>query len=459
MKVERVPDKLLLLGATGDLAGRLLFPALAALRANGDLIDLRIVGAAPDDLDVVSFRQHVDEQLARHARDLARATRDDLLRSTSYVRVDLDDPATVARAIGGGEPICVYLAIPPQLFATAIEALAANDLPDGSRIAIEKPFGHDLVAARSLNGSLERLTGKKTVFRVDHVLGMPALGNLLGIRLASPVFEPVWNSEHIEQVNVLWEETIALEGRADFYDKTGALKDVVQNHVLQILSMIAMEPPTAPTSEQMAVRKLDALRAIRRMTVEDVVSGTRRARYAAGRLANSGGADGREVPAFTAEDGVDPSRNTETFVEIALQIDNERWEGTRFVLRAGKALGARRKGVEVLFRPSALPGSEDGPSLLWIGVDGPTNVSVQWPDGEVGPPPDLTPVTLLGDKDSDPELPAYAHVLRDILSGTDNLSVRGAEAEEAWHVMTPVIEGWSRDLVPLEEYAAGSTGP
>lgn len=454
-------ERLVLLGATGDLAGRLIFPALAALRANGEIDELRVVGAAPEDLDDDSFRQCIEQQLERHASDIDRAARGELLRSLTYVRIDLDERAGLGRAIDE-DPTCVYLALPPRLFPKAVDVLSAARLPRGSRVAVEKPIGDDLAGAVSLNEALERLDGalgKGTVFRVDHVLGMPTIGNLLGIRLAHPRFEPLWSSEHIEQINVLWEETIALEGRSGFYDRVGALKDVGQNHMLQLLSMVAMEPPASLNADELAARKIEALRAIKPMNEEHVRADTRRARYGPGRLANTGGATGDEVPAYADEDGVQPSRGTETFMEVSLELDTERWSGTRFVLRAGKALRERRKGVEVLFRASAGLDPDGGRALLWIGVDGPTNVALRGRNGEIEPPPEAPPVSLAGGTPGDRELPPYAHVLRDILGGASNLAVRGDEAEEAWRVLTPVIDGWSRGLAPLEEYPAGSAGP
>ena len=454
-------ERLVLLGATGDLASRLIFPALAALRSNGEMKELRVVGAAPDDLDDDSFRQHVEQQLERHARDMDRAARRELLRSLTYVQIDLDERGGLDRAIDE-DPTCVYLALPPRLFPKAAGVLSATRVPRGSRVAVEKPIGDDLASAVSLNAALERLDGalgKGTVFRVDHVLGMPTVGNLLGIRLTHPLFEPLWSSQHIEQVSVLWEETIALEGRAGFYDKAGALKDVGQSHMLQLLSMIAMEPPASVNPDELAARKIEALRAIKPLNDEHVRADTRRARYGPGRLANTGGATGDEVSAYADEEGVQPSRGTETFMEVSLELDNERWAGTRFVLRGGKALQARRKGVEVLFRASAGLDPDGGRALLWIGVDGPTNVALRGANGEIELPPRPTPVSLAGETFGHPELPPYAHVLRDILSGGSNLAVGGDEAEEAWRALTPVIDGWSRGLVPLEEYPAGSAGP
>lgn len=454
-------ERLVLLGATGDLAGRLIFPALAALRSNGEMKELRVVGAAPEDLDDDSFRQHVEQQLERHASDIDRAARGELLRPLTYVQIDLDERAGLDRVIEE-DPTCVYLALPPRLFPKAVDVLSAARLPRGSRVAVEKPIGDDLASAISLNAALERLDGelgKGTVFRVDHVLGMPTIGNLLGIRLAHPLFEPLWSSEHIVQVSVLWEETIALGGRAGFYDEVGALKDVGQNHMMQLLSMVAMEPPASVNADELAARKIEALRAIKPTKEEHVPADSRRARYGRGRLANTGGATGAEVSAYADEEGVQPSRGTETFMEVSLELDNERWNGTRFVLRAGKALQARRKGVEVLFRASAGLDPDGGRTLLWIGVDGPTNVALRGPNGEIEPPPQPTPVSLVGGRPGDPQLGPYAHVLRDILSGGSNLAVGGAEAEEAWRVLTPVINGWSRGLVPLEEYPAGSAGP
>jgi glucose-6-phosphate 1-dehydrogenase len=292
------------------------------------------------------------------------------------------------------------------------------------------------------------------------VLGMPTITNLVALRTG--VLGALWDGEHIEQIDILWEETLALEGRAAFYDKVGALKDVIQNHMLQILSLVAMEPPTSVDGSELYERKVEVLRSLRPRTPEDAASRTRRARYSAGRLGDSGGATGEDVPGYAEEDGVDPPRGTETFAEIVLELDDARWSGTRFLLRAGKAMAARRKGVRIRFRPRARspfgPSYEQPVNDLWVGIDGPNDIKLQLGGAAAGPPTQPVKISMSAAAPHS-ELPAYGRVLLDILSGGRELSVGGDEAEEAWRVVTPVIEAWNEGLVPLEEYPAGSDGP
>ena len=273
---------------------------------------------------------------------------------------------------------------------------------------------------------------------------MATVQNLLAMR-ANSILEAVWNSDHVEQVEILWEETLALEGRAGYYDRAGALKDVVQNHMLQVLSLIAMEPPSGLQAQDLVDRKLEALRSIRPLTPADVAERTRRARYTAGRLAT-----GEDVPAYGEDDGVEPERETETFAELVLELERVRWAGTPFVLRAGKALSSRRKMAIVRFRVAGNPANE-----LRIGIDGPNDVSLQVTGGA---PESPVPLTLSATPPRS-ELPAYGRVLFDVLNGGSTLSIGGDEAEEAWRVVTPVLDGWANSAVPLEEYPAGSGEP
>lgn len=465
-------ETLLLVGATGDLAGRYLFPALGSLIAAEKLPSrFRVVGTAQADMDDEMFRRHVEERLDRHAADVPGKDRATLVRSLSYRPVDLGDPGSVAavldraREASEDAPVGIYLALPPSVFPPALRSLGAAGVPPGSRVAIEKPFGEDLAGARALNELSARAVGdqgEQAVFRVDHVLGMATTTNLLHLRFANRSLEALWNSDNIEQVDILWEETIALEGRAGFYDNAGALKDVMQNHMLQILSFVAMEPPASLDDEDLRDAKVDALRSVRDMTQDEVVARTRRARYGPGRLARDDEADGSSVPAYADEDGVDATRGAETFAEVMLEIENERWAGTRFLLRAGKAMAARRKGVVIHFRRSTLPmfsrSSEMSPNALWIGIDGPADISWHLSGGAAGRLAEPRPVVLSGEPPAS-ELPAYGHVLLDFLTAGSTLSVRGDEAEEAWRVVEPVLEAWSRGRVPLLEYPAGSDGP
>jgi glucose-6-phosphate 1-dehydrogenase len=456
-------DRLVLLGATGDLAGRFLFPALASLSAADRLPDtFTVVAAARDDLDDDDLRRLVARRLDEHAGDTTATMSERLLRSISYRPIDLDDPATLA-AVTGTEPGAVYCALPPSTYGSAITALASAGLPEGSRVALEKPFGEDLEHAIALNEQLRDVFGPKcdtAVFRVDHVLGLATLHNLLGARLANRTLAAVWSSEHIERVEILWDETLGLEGRAGYYDATGALRDVIQNHLLQVMAVVAMEPPASASDTDLRDAKAAALRTVRPITTDDAVGASRRARYTAGAVRQPDGTT-RPMPSYVDEPGVDPDRGTETYAELRLALDSPRWEGTPFVLRTGKALARRRKGVVIRFRaapdlPFDLP--TPPPNELRIGLDGPETFSLHLTGTSPGPPPHLVPLDLAADTVGT-ELPAYGHVLLDLLAGDFARSIRGDEAELGWAIVTPVLEAWAEGRVPLETYPAGSAGP
>jgi glucose-6-phosphate 1-dehydrogenase len=422
-------ERLVVFGATGDLAGRFLLPAIAALYDSGRLSTrFRVIGAAQKELSSDSFRELAADRLSRHAPQASAGAREAVVNALSYRRVDIADASDVARVIHeSADPVACYLALPNALFAKAVSTISSAGLPPGSRIAVEKPFGTDLSDARALNAQLAKIGDEWAVFRVDHALGMPAVRNLIPFR-RNRVIDAVWSSEHIEQIDVLWQETLALEDRAAYYDRAGALKDVMQNHMVQVLCAVAME---LPDGSDLHDRKIELFRSVRPPRPAEMRARTRRARYTTGRLAG-----GRVVPDYKRENGVDPNRGTETLAEVELCVDNERWTGTRFVLRAAKAFSSRRKAVVIHFR--------DGSNELVLGIDGPNDI--RWhldPTTLTAPPPDAG-------------LPAYAEVLSEILEGRSDFSIRGDEAEESWRIFTPVLEAWAAGTVPLEEYAAGS---
>lgn len=453
-------SRLLLFGATGDLAGRFLLPALARLSADGRMPDgLQVVGSARQDWDDGIFRSHAATRLQQHAGDVPTEVRDALVRRLRYQAVDPREPSTVVAAVrafdGGGDAtdrpaVAVYLALPPALFPAVLGALSGADLPAGSRVAVEKPFGSDLPSAVALNELLARVTGgvEEAAFRVDHFLGMPNVQTLLDRHAPGRSLSPVWNSAALARVDVLWEETLGLEGRADFYDRTGAVRDVVQNHMLQVLTLVAMELPAGHTQGELHAAKLDLLRSVRVLSAAEVPFRTRRARYTAGTLSGTGATGGRGVPRYTDEDGVDPARGTETHAELLLELDTPRWTGTRFVLRTGKALGTPRKGVALHFRtaaPACHPRDAErvAADRLWIELDAP----------EEGRQPGVLQVASPGERT------AYGLVLTDLLSGGSRLSVSGEEAEQAWRIVDPVLQAWAEGGVPLLEYPAGTAGP
>ncbi|MFF0079089.1 glucose-6-phosphate dehydrogenase [Streptomyces canus] len=448
-------DQLVVFGATGDLSARYLLPALAALRTAGHLGDrFRVTGASREDWDTEYFRDWVAAQLERHGGSWPADARKAVVDAATYRRADVTDPADVATAIAGDGPVAVYLALPPALFPAVVTALHHAGLPPGSRIVLEKPFGEDLAGAQELNRLLADLVPEQAVFRVDHFLAMTTVQNVLGSRLANRVLEPIWNSTHIAEVEIVWNETLALEGRADYYDSVGALKDMVQNHLLQLLCLVAMEPPITIGERDLRDRKVDVLRSVRLLTEDEVLRCTRRARYLSGRI------DDHDIPAYVDEEGVDPQRRTETFAEVELELDSWRWSGTTFRLRTGKALKADRKEVAVRFRTVPhLPFGHIGeplPNVLRFGLE-PEGLTLDL-TGIGSRARALAPLSLIAGMEP-PELPAYGRVLLDVLRGDPAMSIRGDEAEEAWRVLTPVLSAWERNLVPLEEYPAGSDGP
>ncbi|MEU9657272.1 glucose-6-phosphate dehydrogenase [Streptomyces chartreusis] len=448
-------NHLAVLGGTGDLSARFLLPALAALRAAGHLDDgFRLTAAGRQDWDGARFRQWAASQLDRHADTCPADARQAIVNAARYQRADVTDPSDVAALIAPDEPLAVYLALPPALFPAVVTALHRAGLPPGSRIVLEKPFGEELADAVALNRLLADTLPEDSVFRVDHFLAMTTVQNVLGSRLANRVLEPIWNSTHIAEVEIVWDETLALEGRAGYYDGVGALKDMLQNHLLQLLCLVAMEPPITLGERDLRDRKVDVLRSVRPLSDADVVRRTRRARYLAGRVGD------RDVLAYADEEGVDPERRTETFAEVELELDSWRWSGTTFRLRTGKALAVDRKEVAVHFR--AVPhlpfghGGEALPNSLIFGLE-PEGLTLDI-TGIGSKTHTFVPLELTAGMDP-PELPAYGRLLLDVLNGDPALSIRGDEAEEAWRVFEPVLSAWSRGVVPLGEYAAGSDGP
>lgn len=450
-------ERLIILGATGDLAQRYLFPGLAELAQRGALpADVRIFGVGRHELSAAEFSRLVAESIARHARGLAPAAAQTVLDSLDYRSADVTDRDALARVMAAGEsPAIVYLALPPVLFEPVVSALGASGQQDRIRLVIEKPFGEDLASARRVNTALAECFAESAVHRVDHFLHLPSFLNVLGVRFANPIFEPLWNSTHVERVEIIWDEELTVEDRAGYYDQAGALRDMVQNHLLQMLCLVAMEPPGSLHEGELRDRKLEVLRAVRRFDPEEVTRHTARARYTAGRVGS------RDVPDYVDEPGVDPDRDTETFAAVTLFVDNRRWAGVPFGLRTGKALGVQRREIAVHLRPATHTpfGANAGttPNVLRFGMD-PDALSLTMAVNGLDDPFGLQTVELRTAL-SQEGLSAYARVLLDAFAGEPALFVRGDEAEEAWSIVEPIIDAWRAGRPPLGEYPAGSGGP
>jgi glucose-6-phosphate 1-dehydrogenase len=447
-------ERLVILGGTSDVVGRLVVPALVDLEADGALPEaFRIVAVARHDEDDDSYRQHLRDELDDHAPDADPDVREALLARTRYHEADTTEADVLAGAFDG-TAAAVYLALPPAIFSPTLEALEELGLPEGSRVVVEKPFGEDLEHARELNRQLLGLLPEDALHRMDHFLGLQMVQNLLALRFANRLFEPLWHADHVERVDIVWDETLTLEGRAGFYDGTGALKDMLQNHLLQVLALVTMDRPASLDPPAFRDAKVELLRQVRCMDVEEAAEHGRRARYTAGRLGDE------DVPAYVDEEGVDPELRTETFAEVELAIDSDRWAGVPFRLRTGKALGADRQEVVVRFRaPDRSPfgDAELEPNEVRIALE-PERIALRFNVRAGGDAFDLDDVEVSRDLAA-ADVAAYGRVLRDVLEGDPTLSIRADEAELAWEIMTPVLEAFDRDLVPMETYPAGSDGP
>ncbi|HEX2028344.1 MAG TPA: glucose-6-phosphate dehydrogenase [Nitriliruptorales bacterium] len=447
-------QRLVIFGGAGDLTRRYLLPALSRLQAAGRLPSgFEIVAADRDDIATNAYREAAAGWLAQHAPTVASTARHDLARMLVYRQADALDPGSVHETLQPDlGPTAVYLALPPSVFGPAIAALTSAGLPSGSRLGIEKPFGTSLAHARELNRLVRRCLPEDAVFRIDHFLGMQMVQNLVGLRFANRVLEPVWNCHHVDAVEIVWDETLTLEGRG-YYDAVGALRDMVQNHLLQLLALVGMEPPARLDARGLRDRKTDLLRAVRRFSPEEVDRHTVRARYTAGSVR------GRQVPAYLDEEGVDRDRDTETFVQVTLRVDNWRWAGVPFVLRTGKALATDRREITIRFRPVPLPALAGAapPNLLRIPLD-PESLSLDLNLNAAGERFGFERVSLAQPM-APPRLPAYGWVLLALLGGDPMLSIRADEAEESWAIIEPILDAWAAGVAPLSSYAAGSHGP
>ncbi|SCL13588.1 glucose-6-phosphate 1-dehydrogenase [Micromonospora nigra] len=444
---------LLILGASGDLTARLLLPGLGRLVASGTAPEITLIGSGRDDWDDGQWQRRVTDSFATVGADGPREAA--LIREARYLSADVtrEDDLRRLLALCQGQ-LVIFFALPPMVTARSAAALCRAGLPPGTRLMLEKPFGTDSISARSLNDLLTELVPEEQVHRIDHFLGKSTVLNILGLRFANRIFEPVLNASHVACVDIVFDETLGLEARAGYYDGAGAMVDMVQSHLLQVLALLAMDAPPTLTARELRDRKAQVLRATR-LWDDDPAAWSRRARYAAGEVA------GRRLPAYAQEPGVDPARGTETLAEVVLAVDTWRWAGVPFRLRSGKAMAATRKEAIVTFRqparvPDGLVGYEH-PDRLRIGF-GPDRLGLDVNINGPGNPFELEQVRLAADFGPG-DLPPYGEVLRAVFEGDPTLSVRGDIAEECWRIVEPVLGAWRADEVPLTEYPAGSRGP
>ncbi len=444
---------LLILGASGDLTGRLLLPGVGGLLASHRGKDMFLLGAGMESWTQARWKARVRDSFATQSAKSARITK--VLADTEYLQTDVTDPASLKalldKAIG---PVAIYFALPPAITERACAALTKIELPADTRLVLEKPFGVDAPSARRLNTLLAKLVPEEHIFRVDHFLGKSTVLNLLGVRFANRLFEPVLCSEHVEKVEIAFDEDLGLEGRAGYYDNAGALVDMIQSHLLQVLAVMTMDPPPTLDAADIRDRKAEILRATR-LWGDDPLTAGRRARYTAGTIGR------RKLSSYASSAGVDPQRKTETLAEITLEVNTWRWAGVPFVLRSGKALGTMRKEMCITFKPA--PRIPDGftgepqSEELHIGLD-PAFMRLTLNVNGPGDPLEIGPVQI--EVDFGPgELSPYGEVLLNVLDDDPALSVRGDSAVDCWRIVQPVLNAWKADKVPLDSYPAGSTGP
>lgn len=473
------PCVMVIFGGAGDLTKRKLAPALYNLAHHGLLApQFAIVGVAMDDFDDESFRKRLTDAVQSHCPVVDPAAWERLRGNCFYVKGKFDDAATfrqlaeripmAAKASGAPGNTLYYLATPPQFFGTIATQLGGaslvkpvDDASSWSRLVVEKPFGRDLESARALNRQLLAAFDETQIFRIDHYLGKETVQNILMFRFLNGIFEPIWNRRYVDHVQILVAETLGVEGRGAYYDTAGALRDILQNHMFQLLCLVAMEPPVSLGAEDVRNEKVKVLHAIRRMKDEEVLQHTVRGQYGAGIM------DGHEVPAYRAEPSVDPASAIDTYAAMKLFVENWRWADVPFYLRTGKRLARHDTEIVIQFRraPLTLLPGECGqqPNRLVIHIQPDERISLSFQAKVPGPLLRLAPVELqfsYRDLGEDTGATGYETLIYDCMIGDSTQFHRADMVEEAWKVVTPVLDVWQA-LRPREfpNYAAGSWGP
>jgi glucose-6-phosphate 1-dehydrogenase len=478
---EAPPCGRVVFGASGDLTARKLLPALAQLAVRRELPGaFGVVGVARTEWDDVAFRRFAGHAVAAHAPQLAAqaAVWEDLIGGFRYVAGEYDCEQTFARvaevvaeldrARGVGGSVLHYLAVPAAAFVTVVEGLGRHGLHRPrrgggfARVVIEKPYGSDLASAQALDERVHGVFDEAQVYRIDHYLGKETVQNLLALRFANAIFEPLWNGRYVASVQVTVAESDGVGHRAGFYEQTGALRDIVQNHVMQVLALTLMEPPATMDPDGIRDEKVKVLRAVDTMTVEEVADEVVRGQYGAGRV------DGHPVPGYRAEPGVAPRSTTETFVALRLRVENWRWEGVPIFVRTGKRLPRRVTEVAVEFKPAPHvpfpPGQarDLGPNVLVLHIQPDEGISLRFGAKVPGRGFEVRSVSMDFLYDSgfrERAADAYERLLLDALMGDPTLFIRSDEVMQAWRIVAPIQAAWAADDEDLACYSAGTWGP
>jgi glucose-6-phosphate 1-dehydrogenase len=457
MGLSPPPDQdIVVVGASGDLSARKLLPALYNLSAEG-LLPRRgsIVGAAPVEMDESSFIDFARDSVRSFSRTKPTAQAlDAFAKRLRFLRLDPKEELRDLRAALKRQRRLVYLAVPPSAFETLILQLGAAGLGEGTSLIIEKPFGHDLSSARKLNETIHRVLPEQRIFRIDHYLGKETVQNLLVFRFGNSVFERVWNRDAIARVEITVAESLGVEHRGAFYEQTGAIRDIVQNHVFQVVAVTAMEPPVSFEAEAIRNEKVKVLRALKPLNPVEVVRG----QYTAGTVS------GQAVPGYRGEPGVDRRSTTETYAAMRLCIDSWRWSGVPFFVRTGKRMAMRDTRIVItfhdvplhLFAGTGVDAVDSNRLVVRIQPD--EGIAVTFVAKVPGPEVKIQTVNMnfaygSAFKTSPPE--AYERLLHDALEGDHTLFIREDEVERGWEVVQPVLDRPQ----PIVRYRAGSWGP
>ncbi len=490
LRLERMaePCTMVICGATGDLTERKLAPALYNTLLGGFLPpEFTVVGFARRDLSDEEFRAHLLEGINKHSRNkpVKQAIWESFAQGIEYHRGDFDDPAAyvelatrldrIDRDRGTSGNRLIYLAVPPSLYPEIVNQLDRAGLavsgsrrrsgsPKGwTRVIVEKPFGYDLDSARTLNREIAEVFDEDQVFRIDHYLGKETVQNLAVFRFGNGLFEPIWNRRYIDSVQITVAETVGVEGRGEFYDATGALRDIVQNHALQLMAMFAMEPPVEFAAQDLRDEKLKVLRGVKPMARSDVAANTVRGQYV------SGWVEGEKLGSYRDEPDVAPDSQTETFAAIKLSIDSWRWAGVPFYIRTGKALPTRVTEISVQFKraPLALFARAGvptvDPNVLAIRVQPDEGILLRFGAKVPGQGLQIRTVNMdfrYGSSFAVDSPDAYETLLLDAMIGDASLFTRDDEIERSWEILDPILESWKDGSGgPLHFYAAGTWGP
>ena len=470
------PTIIFIFGGSGDLTYRKLVPALYNLYLDGYLpTAFQIIAIGRSEYNQQAYKNYAKkgvQEFSRRKEEIKERWKE-FADHIEYIKADLSQDRiykSMASRIkklegewGGKATLIYYMSVAPQLAPEIAQKLYAHKLtadPKRSRMVFEKPFGHDLKSAMELNDLLCRMVREEQIYRIDHYLGKETVQNILALRFANALFEPIWNSRYIEHVQITAAESVTVENRGSYYEQSGALRDMVQNHILQLLCMVAMEAPVSFDADEIRNKKLDVLNAIRRLRPDEVHQHAVRGQY------NSGWMKGEQVNAYREEKNVSPTSRVETFAAVKFFVNNWRWTGVPFYVRTGKSLNEKTTLITIQFKPApqyAFPEEAAQtwrPNRLTISIQPKEDIRLRFQAKQPGPNMILQPVDMVFSYNHKENPEAYETLLEDVIEGNPTLFMRGDQVEAAWRVITPILETWaSKPPVDFPNYDPGSWGP